>query len=488
MGTIIRIQEQSTQEDGFHAIVSIDSGPQYSIIVHDPFDDEQEQEIEWYFEQHLRFPFTQKVRAENAATSITSYGESLFKQVFKDNADVYAEYKALLKKGLEDVQLEIAGSPKFHALHWEALKDATPTKPLALQAMMLRRNMQPPPFEVSLQPASTINLLVVTSRPHGVRDVSYRTISRPLVEALHQTDLRVNIAILRPGTYKTLENHLRETTSKYGAGYYHVIHFDLHGSLLRYQQLQRLNEPEKEKEKQTSHRHIYQQHYALDDIKPYEGSKAFIFFEGEQDDLVTPVEASALANMLRDHHIPVAILNACQSGKQVGDTETSLGSSLMQAGVQLVLAMGYSITVSGAVLLMTTLYQHLFAGDNLSLAIRHARNELANDKRRNAYYAQQIDLEDWLLPVVYQNRPVQLALRELTQAENTAYYEHKAELERTAPTRTSLWLYRPRPGHFADRETFTDQTQPAAGARHGWCWQNHAFAPLERVVAHYWPD
>src|SRR5258706_4309742 len=138
--------------------------------------------------------------------------------------------------------------------------------------------------------------------------------------------------------------------------------------------------------------------------------------------------------MLGEHHIPVAILNACQSGKQVGDSETSLGSSLMQAGVQLVLAMCYSITVSAAVLLMKTLYQHLFAGDPLSLAIYHARNELYNDKRRQAYFAQQIDLEDWLLPVVYQNRPVRLTLRELTQEENAAYYEHKAELERTSPS------------------------------------------------------
>jgi len=431
MGTVIRIQEQSVQEDGFHAVISFDSGPQYPITMRDPFGSEQEEELEWYFEKHLRFPFMNTERARKAATSLTTYGETLFKQVFLDNSDVYAEYKALLKTDLGKVQIEIAGSPTFHALHWEALKDPQLAKPLALQTMMLRRNMQPPPIQVSVQPAPTINLLIVTSRPYGVRDVSYRTISRPLVEALHQTDLRVNIDILRPGTYKTLENHLREITGKHGAGYYHVIHFDLHGSLLSYDEWQHLLQHE-EKE-QESHTHTYQKYYALKDIEPYTGEKAYLFFEGEQDDTVTPVEASALANMLRDHHIPVAILNACQSGKQVGDSETSLGSSLMQAGVQLVLAMGYSVTVTAAVLLMKTLYQHLFDGNDLTLAIRHARNELYNDKRRQAYYAQLIDLEDWLLPVVYQNRPVQLTLRELTQAENTAYYEHKAELERTAP-------------------------------------------------------
>lgn len=432
MGSVIRIQEQSVQNDVFHAVVSFDYGPQYPITVRDPFDQKQEAEVEWYFEQHLEFPFTQKIRARNAATSISTYGEVLFKHVFQDNEDVYAEFKALLKVGLEQVQIEVTGSPKFHALHWEALKDPKLSKPLALQAMMVRRNLKPPPFEVNVQPGPTINLLIVTARPYGMKDVSYRTISRPLVEALRQTDLRVNIDMLRPGTYKTLENHLRETTSKHGAGYYHVIHFDLHGALLSYSQWQSLLAQKTEQEEQ-GHSHTYHKYYALTDIPLYTGEKAFLFFEGEQDDSVTPVEASALANMLRDHHIPVAILNACQSGKQIGDTETSLGSSLMQAGVQLVLAMGYSITVSGAVLLMTTLYQHLFASDSLSLAIRHARNELANQKKRRAYYAQWIDLEDWLLPVVYQNRPVQLTLRDLTLAENKAYYEHKSELERIAP-------------------------------------------------------
>ena len=132
--TVIRIQEQSTQGDDFHATVSIDYGPQYPIVVRNPFDEKLEAELEWYFEEHLSFPFTQKVRASNAATSITTYGEALFKQVFQHNPEVYPEYKTLLKAGLEQVQIEIAGSPKFHALHWEALKDPNLSRSLSLPA------------------------------------------------------------------------------------------------------------------------------------------------------------------------------------------------------------------------------------------------------------------------------------------------------------------------------------------------------------------
>src|SRR5258708_8470230 len=161
--TVLRIQEQSPHEDGFHATMSFDSGPPYAITVRNPFNDEQEDEPEWYFEQHLRFPFTQTVRAKHAAASLTTYGEELFKQVFQENLDVYAEYKALLKAGLNEVQLEIAGSPTFHALHWETLKDPQPPKPLPLQAILLRRNIHPPPLHVSHQPSHTIYLTISPS-------------------------------------------------------------------------------------------------------------------------------------------------------------------------------------------------------------------------------------------------------------------------------------------------------------------------------------
>src|SRR5436305_1434605 len=397
--TVIRIQEQSEQDDGFRTAVSFDYGPPYPITVRNPFTEEQEKELEWYFEKHLRFPYTKKVRAKKAATSIIAYGETLFQQVFQENHQVIFPYKTAVQAGLQRMQIEIAGSPKFHALHWEALKDPDLPKPLALQAVMVRQNSVPQVVQVTTLPSPMIKLLIVTARPLGKKDIGYRTISRPLVETLRQAQVPVHIDILRPGTYKALENHLRAMTSKHGVGYYHVIHFDMHGSLLTYEQFQQLNKQFQQGDGQALSRHVYHEHYALEDIQPYDGAKAFLLFEGEQDNPPTPVEAASLANMLLEHQVPIVILNACQSGKQVGDSETSLGSRLMQAGVQLVLAMGYSVTVSAAELLMKTLYKQLFDKNTLSLAICNARRELYNAKRRRAYFGQVIDLEDWLLPV-----------------------------------------------------------------------------------------
>jgi len=420
----IRIQERAGGTDEFQATISFNNGPEYALTIKNPFVQEEDDQLAWYFERYLRFPFTDQVKAREAAGSISRYGESLFKQIFEENHNVYARYKVAVQAGLSTMQFEIAGSPLFHTLHWEALKDPEIWLPLALQATMVRKNLNPSTIEASVRPSPTINLLIVTARPSGRSDVGYRTISRPLVEALRQANLPVQIDILRPGTYKALENHLRQTSAQQQEGYYQVIHFDLHGSVLTYEQLQQAQE---------ASRHLYNERYGRSDIKPYEGVKAFLAFEGAEDTQVDRVEASELADLLVTHQVPVAILNACQSGKQIGASETSLGSRLMQAGVQLVLAMGYSVTVSAAELLMQTLYQHLFAGEELSAAIRHARTELYNHKARQAYFEQQIDLEDWLLPVVYQNQPVQVQPREFTPGERAAWYERKAEDQRYTP-------------------------------------------------------
>src|SRR3712207_7879006 len=58
---------------------------------------------------------------------------------------------------------------------------------LALDAPILRKDLKPQALPAVSRETSTINLLIVTSRPQGRRDVSYRTISRPLVRSEEHT-------------------------------------------------------------------------------------------------------------------------------------------------------------------------------------------------------------------------------------------------------------------------------------------------------------
>ncbi|BAZ26624.1 hypothetical protein NIES4073_75320 [Kalymmatonema gypsitolerans NIES-4073] len=250
-------------------------------------------------------------------------------------------------------------TPEFQALHWEALWEPGFPRPLAVDCVMVRKSIKRGAKQADVPQSPVINLLVVTARPNEEQDVGYRTISRPLIEAIENSQLAVNVKLVRPGTYEALARHLEEK----GAGFYHIIHFDAHGALMKYQEIQ--NEA-------TAKPYAYQVRWGRYDLQRYDGVKAFLFLEGETKGNADPVEATELADLLTGKGIPVCLLNACQSGKQVKPLvgqasrlaeeggqedahptrkdahttteddyrETSLGSQLMAAGMQMVAAMG----------------------------------------------------------------------------------------------------------------------------------------------------
>jgi tetratricopeptide (TPR) repeat protein len=288
-----------------------------------------------------------------------------------------------------------------------------------------------------VQESPLLNLLIVTARPNEEKDVGYRTISRPMVEAIRDGALRVNVEIARPGTYEAFVRHVEAKPE----GFYHVVHFDLHGGLMTYEQFRQVG--------QVGANYSFQRGYGLADIAPYGGVKAFLFFEGEVAGQAVPMTADEMAARLQGRGIPVCLLNACQSGKQVqpsppdplpegeeslnvDERETSLGARLMDAGMQMVVAMGYSVTVDAAKLLMQRLYGELFGGRRLPEALRLGRRELFERKQRRVYFNQQVELEDWLLPVVYGNQPVDFRLRSMTLAEESAYFAQQTNAYRFA--------------------------------------------------------
>jgi len=412
----ITLTETAQTGDGFQAwLVFEDFNHRYSVTVRPPFDAEQEAELEWYFEQHLRFPFINNVRYRDAAASVRAYGEALFNQLFVDRK-AYRDYGDALRSGFE---LEILGSVAFHALHWESVQDPDRAKPLALDHVVVRKplNLNPAFQPITPQASPLLNILLVVARPDKANDVSYRTISRPLVEMVRDARLPVNLEILRPGTYQALMQHLETVSNERGKGFYHAIHFDLHGAVLSWEQIQAGH---------AAGRLVFYD-YGRAELQKFEGKQAFIFLQHEESGKSTPIAAADLTRLLTQHGIPLVILNACQSAKQVGaDSETSLASHLMQSGAQVVVAMAYSVTVSAAEVFMHTLYQQLFSAQPLPAAIRRGRFELFNQKSRRAYYNERIELEDWMLPVVYQSRPPVLPLRAFTAQEEAAYFERDA--------------------------------------------------------------
>ena len=416
---VITIREEGRTEEGFKASLHFDGVGNYPLTITEPFTPKQEGELEWYFERWINRPFLNQVKAGRAAGSVKDYGENLFKQIFKADFDAYGEYKNL-RGQLSQVEIVIESrTPEFQAFHWEAMLDPDMPRPLSVQAVMVRKTVKRVAVQGEVDISPVINVLVVTARPKEDEDIGYRTTSRPLIAAIANSPIPVNVDLLRPGTYEALVKHLEAK----GAGFYHILHFDGHGSLASYETLNKIVENPSKLLKR----------YGRTELQPYEGRKAFLYFEGEKKGESDPVEAQEFTNLLTGKRIPVCILDACQSGKQVrgegeeaGETEMSLGSQLMAAGMQMVIGMSYSVSVSAAGLLMEEIYSHLCGQKSFREAIRLGRLELLNNKERQGGWNQTIELEDWLLPVVYSHSPVNLQLRQFDPQEEEDFYNSQA--------------------------------------------------------------
>jgi hypothetical protein len=232
----ITLREVGSTDPGFDAELIFEGRSPYPLTITNPFASTPtyEELLEWYFEEWIKFPFTDRVLKQQAEAQIAHYGQNQFEQVFGANLDAYSDYRELRDR-LNQVQIQIEGrSPEFQALHWEAMKDPDLPRPLAVDAVMLRKPLKPQAVRAVVNPSPVINLLVVTSRPDEEKDVGYRTISRPLIEAIQTAQLRVKMEILRPGTFEALARHLADKQ-----GFYHIIHFDVHGALATYEQIQK---------------------------------------------------------------------------------------------------------------------------------------------------------------------------------------------------------------------------------------------------------
>ncbi|MEZ5401886.1 MAG: tetratricopeptide repeat protein [Bryobacteraceae bacterium] len=391
------------------AKVAFDGADEREVRVADPFkgDKAAEVELEWYFEQRLKEPYLGDVRANAAAASIREYGESLFEQVFRKDPDVYADYK---RHQTGVLSIEVTGDFDFHRLHWETLWDPSHAQPLACQAVLVRHHAGAPGRAVTTPVAPMLRVLLLVSRPHK-NDVGYRTISRPLVDAVHQAGLPVAIEIVRPGSWNALTDHLNGKPQ----GYYHVLHLDAHGNVLPTAQLEAL-----EKKGEI---HLLAAPAAVPG-----GESAVLWLDGPEEDKPEAVSAQRLADLLTTHQIPIAIVNACQSAKQK-DTpeETSLAAHLARAGAHAVVAMAYSVTVTAAAAFVPRVYQSIFAGEPFHAAIRAGRRELWENKTRRGWFNLPVNLEDWMLPVVHQSRAARISLREMTADEQNAFFAAQGE-------------------------------------------------------------
>ena len=174
--TVVRVVENGMNSDGFFdAVISVGDWAEYEITVASPADAAAESELEWYFQEHLRFPFLDIDREQAARDRIVAYGQDLFSQVFGGAA--HYDYRRLRDMAFDGCRLEVNGSAKFHALHWEALRDPDIPDPLVTRLPVTRRvgRLGSKWDQAAGQP--TLNILVVTARPDGLQSIEHELLA-----------------------------------------------------------------------------------------------------------------------------------------------------------------------------------------------------------------------------------------------------------------------------------------------------------------------
>ena len=123
-----------------------------------------------------------------------------------------------------------------------------------------------------------------------------------------------------------------------------------------------------------------------------------------------PVSADQLSALLHEYRIPIMVLNACQSAMidtAATDAFASVAAALQRAGVRGVVAMAYALYVSGARVFLPAFYRRLFEQGSITEAVRAGRQAMLLQQGRICYRGE-FPLQDWLVPVVYQQDPPDL--------------------------------------------------------------------------------
>lgn len=331
-------------------------------------------ELTWYLEAYLTFPFGANAeRAERVVNALRVWGADAFTALFS-SGQARNVYREAVRDHHKNLQIQIfSDSPAVLAWPWEALHDPQ-IGDLAHHCRIercLNRIHDPCPLPEGL-PHDRIGILLVTARPY-TDDIDYRSISRLLVSLIAERGLPAKVTLLRPPTLERLRQELANNPN-----IYHIVHFDGHGGFGKIGQSR--DEPG------APHGHLV--------------------FENEQaePDLVS---GDRFSEILREHCIPIAVLNACQSAMINNGVESafsSVATSLQRAGVRSVVAMSHSLYATAARAFLPAFYERLFASGNVAEAVQAGRQSmLARSERRPGF-----ELADWIVPVLYQQQPLEL--------------------------------------------------------------------------------
>ena len=359
-----------------------------------PIGSDQMEELRWYLEKYAPWPNEHfRARARKVEENLVKWGQLLHKKAIpadhtanvmnawsKIAGDADRRFSVYVDATLEAdaPEAEITSAKEaatlMLGLPWELLHDGEAYLFQGAKPMRVRRRL--PNTKVLDVPvvATPIRILLVTARPEddecGFLD--HRTSALPLVEATESLPGLVKIHILSPPTLPALRTELDRARAENKP--YHVVHFDGYGGFDR------------------------------------ELGMGGLCFENPEDTgklenrgHVT-VYTNELSPLLRDHRIPLVFLEACQTA-QAEKASESVASEFLKAGVASVVAMSHNLLLETTARFVKAFYKTLAEGERVGDAMLAGQRELKDNSFRGRILgAGELRLEDWFVPVLYQEK------------------------------------------------------------------------------------
>ncbi|TFK68822.1 hypothetical protein BDN72DRAFT_649370 [Pluteus cervinus] len=391
---------------------------QKALTLTSPVEPAEERECLWYLEHYTNSPFHAD-RAEKCVQILDRYAISLYSQLRLDkillNQGNTASNPGTADKNPQTLLLEVVETTDkpidqpIHRLYWELLI-RLPTSPLfqpslfepsptsAVGKVIITRSFSSDSLAVNrlpirnsgiaLKPAigterQIFNVLLVVARDLDPnKPEADPTIGlEPLLAIQKELQKResgclLSVEVVRPGTFTAFNKHLKAATQEHGKGYYHLVHFDVHGVVKM-----RAEGADKGSKVPTAGLLF--------------ASKTF----GRAMDFVP---TKKIVTLLHEHGIELVVLNACESANPRSGDSANLAKALLDEGVYNVVAMQCKV-MSGAAMLFSSRFYQKFLQERLpfSEAVSEAQMWLSEHTQRSAKYGLEVSLQDWIVPVVY---------------------------------------------------------------------------------------
>jgi tetratricopeptide (TPR) repeat protein len=355
----------------------------------------ESEELSWYLERYYTWPTgVFKQRAKKVEKQLPEWGKAIYDAVLNDESvrNVLTAWEgAKAKTGRRftvfvDSRMVKGTRKKNQAeaneaatlllgLPWELLHDKKGYLFLGARPVQVRRRL---PNTHSLEGTVSeppIRILLVSPRPEDEKAgyIDHRVSALPLVTALESLGDLAELTVLSPPTFPAFGEELNRAQE---AGTpFHVVHFDGHGVFRKDLGLGGLCFEE------------------LQDHEKLEKRRSHI------------VNADKLAEVIRDHRIPLVFLDACQTAKTDEDPTASVAAALLDVGVASVVAMSHSVLVETARRFVQGFYRELAAGARVGKAMLAGQRALKSDSfRLKIFGAGRLDLQDWFVPVLFQEK------------------------------------------------------------------------------------